>query len=502
MKTKLIPFDIEKAKNGAKIVTRSGLSAKRVDVDVNNGHPVLCLVTWKDGIETPILYSIDGRYYPDQIDDKDLFIEENEVEETDDYDPYKATVESIADMVERYSDAGSDLQDFYDQVRARCREAVEYEKKWIKNQGEQKSFNTVKPKFKVGDWIVNKGHSYLIADIDYLDNRYLFEIGGYTHEKLNWEYIKNADEHYHLWTMRQDAENGDVIACNSSIMLFKEIDDLNNIKGHCTYHFTDTPMFFVDSLSTRDVFHPATKEQRDLLFQKMKEAGYEWDPVKKELKKVKPKFQKGNWVIDKQGTVHQIANVIENVTNHTYGYDVVGGGYFNENVKDIRLWTIQDARNGIVLACDTCIVLFKEIDGLNIKCHCTYHFMDTPMFFVDTLQNKTAFYPATKEQRDLLFQKIKEKGYEWNSDTKELKKIDAFPAEKKIKTRRMTNQELSWWLRDHPEEHRECRFETASFECEIFTDYPYLDSAKDCEVPDKYYIRKNGREWQEPLVEI
>ena len=31
--------------------------------------------------------------------------------------------------------------------------------------------------------------------------------------------------------------------------------------------------------------YPATKEQRDLLFTKMREAGYEWDAVMKELKK-------------------------------------------------------------------------------------------------------------------------------------------------------------------------------------------------------------------------
>lgn len=35
-----------------------------------------------------------------------------------------------------------------------------------------------------------------------------------------------------------------------------------------------------------DYFTPATKEQRDLLFQKMKEGGYEWDAEKKELKKI------------------------------------------------------------------------------------------------------------------------------------------------------------------------------------------------------------------------
>lgn len=34
---------------------------------------------------------------------------------------------------------------------------------------------------------------------------------------------------------------------------------------------------------------PATKEQRDFLFQKMKEAGYEWDAERKELKKIEQK---------------------------------------------------------------------------------------------------------------------------------------------------------------------------------------------------------------------
>jgi lipid II:glycine glycyltransferase (peptidoglycan interpeptide bridge formation enzyme) len=32
-------------------------------------------------------------------------------------------------------------------------------------------------------------------------------------------------------------------------------------------------------------YHPANKEQRDTLFAKMEEAGYEWDAEKKELKK-------------------------------------------------------------------------------------------------------------------------------------------------------------------------------------------------------------------------
>ena len=41
--------------------------------------------------------------------------------------------------------------------------------------------------------------------------------------------------------------------------------------------------------------HPATKEQRDLLFAKMQEAGYEWDDGKKELKKIQPHYDIANF---------------------------------------------------------------------------------------------------------------------------------------------------------------------------------------------------------------
>jgi hypothetical protein len=48
---------------------------------------------------------------------------------------------------------------------------------------------------------------------------------------------------------------------------------------------------------------PATKEQRDFLFTKMKEAGYEWDSEKKELKKiVVPIFKIGDTIIKKHNS--------------------------------------------------------------------------------------------------------------------------------------------------------------------------------------------------------
>ena len=138
----------------------------------------------------------------------------------------------------------------------------------------------------------------------------------------------------------------------------------------------------------------------------------------------RPKFKVGDWVIDKQGIAHQIANVVENVTNHIYGYDIVGGGYFNDNMEGIRLWTIQDAKDGDVLALISgqCIFLF---DGNN-KEYCHYSKITdnfSPNYnYMGFIQHQ--FVPATKEQRELLFQKMKEAGYEWDAEKKELKKID------------------------------------------------------------------------------
>lgn len=176
----------------------------------------------------------------------------------------------------------------------------------------------------------------------------------------------------------------------------------------------------------------ATKEEKQKLFDAIKANGYEWNAeIKTLIRPVFSTFRKGDWVIDKQGLVHQIKNVVENVTNHTFGYDIVGGGYFNDN-SDVRLWTIQDAKDGDVLVAHECLVLFKKLDGLNIKCYCTYHFMNNQSFYVDTLQNKDAFHPATEEEKEKLFQAIKDNGYKWNCETKTLEKLPKFKVGDKI----------------------------------------------------------------------
>ena len=144
---------------------------------------------------------------------------------------------------------------------------------------------------------------------------------------------------------------------------------------------------------------------------------------------MKQKFHEGEWVIDKQGIVHQISNVIENVTNHTYSYDIVGGGYFNDNTEGVRLWSIQDAKDGDVLATEPIdsypfpfVAIYKEhcLDFFNSHCFIGFNGKFYDGENGHSIEN---IHPATKEQRDLLFQKMKEAGYEWDFKKKDLKKI-------------------------------------------------------------------------------
>ena len=143
--------------------------------------------------------------------------------------------------------------------------------------------------------------------------------------------------------------------------------------------------------------------------------------------KVEPKFKVGDWVIDKQGIMHQIANVIENVTNHTYAYDIVGGGYFNDNTECVRLWTIEDAKDGDVLSYRNgqwIFILKRRIDKDSFEYYTLWSTIHNDLTINDSAFSLliNSIYPTTKEQRDLLFQKIHEAGYEWDSEKKELKK--------------------------------------------------------------------------------
>jgi len=134
-------------------------------------------------------------------------------------------------------------------------------------------------KFKKGDWISNGRYTKLIVGINSDWHYYMFEDG--TSKR-----IKGIDEKYHLWSI-QDAKDGDVLVTtfeeDNMIVMYHSMCTIDTINVHCCLDnkFTRANLGVFD---VEDV-KPATKKQRDILFEEMQEKGYEWDAEKKELKK-------------------------------------------------------------------------------------------------------------------------------------------------------------------------------------------------------------------------
>ena len=144
--------------------------------------------------------------------------------------------------------------------------------------------------------------------------------------------------------------------------------------------------------------------------------------------KVEPKFKVGDWVVNNNSNiVYQVENVIENLINNKYGYDLVGGYYISSfDVDKYHLWNIQDAKDSDVLATDDGICIFDGTleEGKYPFAHCGITKRGFDSYDVRLpFSHDNNIQPATKEQCDLLFQKMKDAGYEWDAENKELRKI-------------------------------------------------------------------------------
>lgn len=67
------------------------------------------------------------------------------------------------------------------------------------------------------------------------------------------------------------------------------------------------------------------------------------------------------------------------------------------------------------------------------------------------------------------------------------------------KTRRMTNKELSRWLREKPT--REFKYCSSLFSY-VYSTYTYDENEEEEEVRKDVVIREDDGEWREPLVEV
>lgn len=204
---------------------------------------------------------------------------------------------------------------------------------FLEKQGEQKSFDyenaTIvqkdfapkgEPRFNIGDWIV--------SDKTYINNDYrLCKVVGisdgcYTIQTINgwkgYNTFKEWESDYHLWSI-EDAKEGDVlVASDESLFIFARTKDIA-----AYYHYSlckNGSQEISDGKHAWEVAkgcHPATKEQHDLLFKKIHEAGYEWNADKKELKKIE---NHANWSEEDEDMIQALNACIDAVIKSGMNY--------------------------------------------------------------------------------------------------------------------------------------------------------------------------------------
>jgi len=158
-------------------------------------------------------------------------------------------------------------------------------------QGEQKPADKVETKQKSD---IEKDKWYVCNTAQYTD----FVVGKAYYCPKNGMLKPNENEMaryvarncFRPWTI-QDAKDGDVLYDNytNTVLIFKS-QTCGWIKVYCNFWITKNKFTGINfanygRVSEMDL-KPATKEQRDMLFQKMKEVGYEWDFEVKKLNKI------------------------------------------------------------------------------------------------------------------------------------------------------------------------------------------------------------------------
>ena len=186
---------------------------------------------------------------------------------------------------------------------------------WLEEQGEQKPIDKVEPKLKIEErkWYVCisqfcnciEGRAYKATS----DSRIMDNFG------TEYDMHSDAYKYFRLWTI-QDAKDGDVLADNVGVILFRKIGNeeyADVVDYHCAVFksggFVIQKGVSYWGYSKDETLRPTTLEQRVRFFDAMGEAGYAWDAVKKELKKIEQKT-KSTWKPSEQDILllERIAN--------------------------------------------------------------------------------------------------------------------------------------------------------------------------------------------------
>lgn len=147
-----------------------------------------------------------------------------------------------------------------------------------------------------------------------------------------------VNDYFRPWNI-QDAKDDDVLfhsdSASNGIFIFKEILQLGTMQKvicYCDYDSEDG--FCLGENHTccwtdSKILHPATKEQRNILFQKMKEAGYERNAEAKTLETlIEPLFKVGDKVRNKKN--HNVIFHITSIEDDSYICGVATAFWFED----------------------------------------------------------------------------------------------------------------------------------------------------------------------------
>ena len=166
---------------------------------------------------------------------------------------------------------------------------------------EQKPTDKVEPKFHEGEWLCeNEPNNYArfiqILETINVQGKERYRISRDIHNDEDIVDFGFVEKYYHKFDI-QDAKDGDVLVdVYGNIGIFDKCYDFDWMSSCSLGNNGGFQYFTVEHENEKT--YPATKEQRELLFQKMKEEGWEYDNEKKELEKIESKTLNADKVIE------------------------------------------------------------------------------------------------------------------------------------------------------------------------------------------------------------
>jgi hypothetical protein len=225
-------------------------------------------------------------------------------------------------------------------------------------QDEQEPADEAKPKFKVGDWVIDK-NGIVKQILSYKDCIYK-HTDGYS--------SKMFEDEWRLWDITKDAKEGDILIHNECTFIFMGIKD--GIVQALEENLLDgtNPVPFGEPSKGKDYYYPAIKEQRDALIKAMADAGYTFDFEKRELKKIEqkhtPKHKVGDTIYyNSFGEVKSmiVANIVTDNTDNPMYEDENGSAVFEKDLVEQKpTWSEEDEQ--FLLVCKNALAKYQVSD--------------------------------------------------------------------------------------------------------------------------------------------